>query len=130
MTREMNARSRVAPFAAVEVRAPKIFCECEPVHTALQHCGAFSHALIPRADLVQAAAQPRRTVMQHSMKLLAVVVVASVIAAPAFAQVQNGRDDGARAGWSSRVHVYAPEFYARPNGNDNTNPDYQLGGGR
>ena len=68
--------------------------------------------------------------MQHSMKLLAIVVLGSVIVAPAFAQTQKRHEEAARGGWSSRVHVYAPEFYSRPNRNNNMNPDYQLGGDR
>jgi hypothetical protein len=31
-----------------------------------------------------------------------------------------------RQGWAARQHVYAAEYYARQNGNSNTNPDFQL----
>ena len=63
-------------------------------------------------------------------KLLAIAALGTVLAAPAFAQAPNTRDESARADWGSRVHVYAPEAYARSHGNRNTNPDYQLGGDR
>jgi hypothetical protein len=63
-------------------------------------------------------------------KLLAIAALGTVLAAPAFAQAPNTRDESARAEWSSRVHVYAPDTYARSRGNKNTNPDYQLGGDR
>lgn len=68
--------------------------------------------------------------MQHSTKLLAIVVLSAALAAPAFAQSPNCRDEPSRGEWSSRVHVYAPDFYARSHGNNSTNPDYQLGGDR
>jgi hypothetical protein len=83
--------------------------------------------MIPCADLAQSAPQLRRTVMK---KLLAIAALGAALAAPAFAQAPNTRDESARADWSSRVHVYAPETYARSRGNTNTNPDYQLGGDR
>jgi opacity protein-like surface antigen len=63
-------------------------------------------------------------------KLLAIAALGAVLAAPAFAQAPNAREEAARAGWSSRVHVYAPDHYARSRGNSNTNPDFQLGGDR
>jgi hypothetical protein len=62
--------------------------------------------------------------------LLAITALGAVLAAPALAQTPNNRDESARAGWASRVHVYTPETYARSHGNSNTNPDYQLGGDR
>jgi hypothetical protein len=60
-----------------------------------------------------------------------VVALCSVVAAPAFAQGPSAHN---RAEWSSRVHVYAPGYYARThsfggNLNNNLNPDFQLGGG-
>jgi opacity protein-like surface antigen len=63
-------------------------------------------------------------------KLLAIVALGAVLASPAFAQAPNTRNESARADWSSRVHVYAPDHYGRSHGNTNTNPDYQLGGDR
>jgi hypothetical protein len=63
-------------------------------------------------------------------KLLAIVALGTVFAAPAFAQqFPNGRPDAQT--WSSRVHPYAADYYARPgNENKNLNPDRQLGGDR
>jgi opacity protein-like surface antigen len=63
-------------------------------------------------------------------KLLAIVALGAALASPAFAQAPNAREEAARADWSSRVHVYAPDHYARSRGNRNTNPDFQLGGER
>ena len=68
--------------------------------------------------------------MEHSMKmLLATVAIGAVFVAPAFAQVANTRQDAqtSRQGWSSRVHVYAPDHYTVWHGNQNANPDFQLG---
>ncbi len=84
-------------------------------------------AMTPCADLAQVAPQLRRTVMK---KLLAIAALGAVLTAPAYAQAPNTRDESARADWPSRVHVYAPETYARSRGNANTNPDFQLGGDR
>jgi hypothetical protein len=67
--------------------------------------------------------------MNHSTsKLLVIVAVGTVLAVPALAQVANGRRDvqAPRQDWSSRVHVYAPEYYQPHYGNQNTNPDFQL----
>jgi hypothetical protein len=67
--------------------------------------------------------------MNHSInKLLVIVALGTVLAAPAFAQVANGRRDvqAPRQDWSSRVHVYAPDYYQPHYGNQNTNPDFQL----
>jgi hypothetical protein len=63
-------------------------------------------------------------------KLLAIVALGTVIAAPAFAQqAPNARQDDQT--WSSRVHVYTPDHYAPPgNTNRNLHPDFQLGGDR
>jgi hypothetical protein len=63
-------------------------------------------------------------------KLFAIVAFGTVFAAPAFAQqVPNGRQDAQP--WSSRVHPYAADYYARSgNENKNLNPDRQLGGDR
>jgi opacity protein-like surface antigen len=64
-------------------------------------------------------------------KLLAIVTLGTVLAAPAFAQqAPNPRQDAQATEWSSRVHVYAPEYFAGRRGNANVNPDFQLGGGR
>ena len=64
-------------------------------------------------------------------KLLVLVTLGAAIAAPTFAQAASTADSYARAsnqGWSSRVHVYAPNHYARHEGqNGNTNPDFQMG---
>jgi hypothetical protein len=68
--------------------------------------------------------------MGHSMKKLFVIVtLTTALAAPAFAQapdtrqnVQTSRQDG-----SARVHVYAPDHYTVWHGNQNANPDFQLG---
>ncbi len=68
--------------------------------------------------------------MKHSTTLLAIIALGTVLAAPAFAQAPNAREQAARADWSSRVHVYAPDYYARSRGNNSTNPDFQLGGDR
>jgi hypothetical protein len=83
-------------------------------------------------ELHHAAPAPplRRTIMEHSMKMrLATVALGAVFAAPAFAQapdtrqnVQTSRQDG-----SARVHVYAPDHYTVWHGNQNANPDFQLG---
>jgi hypothetical protein len=63
-------------------------------------------------------------------KLLAILALGTVFAAPAFAQqAPNARQDDQT--WSSRVHVYAPDHYARPgNQNRNLHSDFQLGGDR
>jgi hypothetical protein len=68
--------------------------------------------------------------MKRSTKLLAIIALGTVLAAPAFAQAPNAREEAARVDWSSRVHVYAPDYYARSRGNSNTSPDFQLGGDR
>jgi hypothetical protein len=64
-----------------------------------------------------------------SMKtLLALVAVGALITAPALAQ-SAPKADAAHQGWSSRVHVYAPNYYVPwydSNGNGNMNPDRQL----
>jgi hypothetical protein len=63
-------------------------------------------------------------------KLLVLVTLGAAIAAPNFAQAAST----ARAsnhGWSSRVHVYAPNHYAPwydSYGNANMNPDRELTG--
>jgi hypothetical protein len=76
------------------------------------------------------APQLRRIVMKHSTTLIAVFALGTVLAAPAFAQAPNAREEAARVDWSSRVHVYAPDYYARSRRNSNTNPDFQLSGDR
>ena len=69
--------------------------------------------------------------MEHSMKkLLVIVALATVLAAPAFAQqASNARRDAqtSHQQWSSRVHVYAPDYYEDWHGNQNLNPDFQSG---
>jgi hypothetical protein len=68
--------------------------------------------------------------MKHSTKLISIIALGTVLTAPAFAQAPNFREEAARADWSSRVHVYAPDHYARSRGNESTNPDFHLGGAR
>jgi hypothetical protein len=67
--------------------------------------------------------------MNHSTKkLLVIAALGIVLAAPAFAQQAPRRDVHApRQDWSSRVHVYAPDDYTVWHGNQNSNPDFQLG---
>jgi Ni/Co efflux regulator RcnB len=69
--------------------------------------------------------------MEHSMKkLLVIVALATVLPAPAFAQqASNARRDAqtSRQQWSSRVHVYAPDYYEAWHGNRNLDPDFQSG---
>jgi opacity protein-like surface antigen len=68
--------------------------------------------------------------MKHSMKkVLVVAALGTVLAAPASAQqAPSPRRDAQALQWSSRVHVYAPDFYQPQYGNQNANPDFQLGG--
>ena len=64
-------------------------------------------------------------------KLLVIAALGTLLAAPAFAQqAPNARRDAQapRLDWSSRVHVYAPDYYVPQYGNPNTNPDFQLNG--
>jgi hypothetical protein len=71
--------------------------------------------------------------MEHSMKkVLVVAALGTVLAAPAFAQQANARSDAQvpHREWSSRVHVYAPEYYQRQYGNQNADSDFQLSGTR
>jgi hypothetical protein len=61
-------------------------------------------------------------------KLLVIVALGTVLAAPAFAQqAPNTRHDAqtSHQQWSSRVHVYAPDYYEAWHGNQNLNPDFQ-----
>jgi hypothetical protein len=66
-------------------------------------------------------------------KLLVLVALGAAIAAPNFALAAPAAHGYARAsnhGWSSRVHVYAPNHYAPWSdsyGNANMTPDRQLG---
>jgi hypothetical protein len=67
-----------------------------------------------------------------SMKtLLVLVALGAAIAAPNFAQAASySSARAANQGWSSRVHVYAPNHSAPwydSYGNANMNPDRQLG---
>jgi hypothetical protein len=58
-------------------------------------------------------------------RIFAIAAIGTILAAPAFAQQPpNTRED-----WASRVHVYAPDYYAPRHQNRNPNPDYQLGSG-
>jgi hypothetical protein len=72
--------------------------------------------------------------MEHSTKkFLGIVALGTVLAAPAFAQqAPNAGGDlqTSRQEWSSRVHVYAPDHYVPRYGNQNVNPDFQLGSGQ
>jgi hypothetical protein len=69
--------------------------------------------------------------MEHSTKkLLVIAALGSVLASPAFAQkAPNARQDAqtSRQQWSSKVRVYAPDYYEPWHGNQNANPDFQLG---
>jgi hypothetical protein len=56
-------------------------------------------------------------------RILAIAAVGTVLASPAFAQ----QAPSARQDWTSRVHVYVPEYYAPRHESRNLNPDYQLG---
>ena len=70
--------------------------------------------------------------MENSMKkLLVIVALGAALVAPAFAQSPpNPRQDARAAEWSSRVHVYAPDYYVPRRENNYLNPDFQLGGSR
>jgi hypothetical protein len=61
--------------------------------------------------------------------LLATVALGAVFAAPAFAQAPNTRQNVQTSypDGSTRVHVYAPDHYTVWRGNQNANPDFQLG---
>jgi hypothetical protein len=67
--------------------------------------------------------------MGHSMKKLFVIVtLTTALAGPAFAQqAPNTRQDAQTSRRSPRVHVYAPDYYQPWYGNQNVNPDFQLG---
>jgi hypothetical protein len=56
--------------------------------------------------------------------ILITVAFSALLIAPAMAQ--QPPQTQTRQGWNSRVHVYAPDYYARQQGNSNTNPDFQL----
>jgi hypothetical protein len=60
--------------------------------------------------------------MEHSMKMrLVIVALGTVLAAPAFAQTPNSRQDPQTTRRSSKVPVHAPDNYVRQYGNgDNT----------
>jgi hypothetical protein len=75
------------------------------------------------------SAQLRRTIMGHSMnKLFVIVTLTTTFAVPAFAQqTPNSRQDAQTSRRSLRVHVYAPNYYQPWYGNQNLNPDFQLG---
>src|ERR1700674_2588350 len=76
-TERADCRAGVSPFI---LRGGKV------VHLRM--------AMTPCAGLVQAAPQIRRTVMK---KLFAIAAFGAVLAAPAFAQAPNTRDESARA---------------------------------
>jgi hypothetical protein len=59
--------------------------------------------------------------------ILITIALGAILVAPALAQ--QALQTQTRQGWGSRVHVYAPEYYERHDGNSNTNPDFQLGRG-
>ncbi len=59
---------------------------------------------------------------------LITIALGAVLVAPALAQQAPQNQTQNRQGWGSRVHVYAPEYYQRHDGNSNANPDFQLGG--
>jgi hypothetical protein len=62
------------------------------------------------------------------MKFIVITaVLGAALIAPAMG-AQQAQQTQTRQGWWSRVHVYAPEYYQRQNGNSNTDPDFQLGG--
>jgi hypothetical protein len=68
-------------------------------------------------------------------KFLAIVALGTVLAAPAFAQQANGRQEYRtfQNQSSSRVHPYAADRYntaTQYENNNNANPDFQLGGER
>jgi hypothetical protein len=56
--------------------------------------------------------------------ILITIALGSLLITPAMAQ--QAPQSQPRQGWNSRVHVYAPDYYARQQGNSNTNPDFQL----
>ena len=61
-------------------------------------------------------------------ELFVIVALTTVLAAPAFAQqAPNTRQDAQALRRSPRVHVYAPDYYQPWYGNQNVNPDFQLG---
>jgi hypothetical protein len=62
-------------------------------------------------------------------RFLSIVALYTIIAAPAFAQSGSHAGSDRDAQWSSRVHVYAPDYYVRRGTmNNEVNPDFQLGG--
>jgi hypothetical protein len=96
--------------------------QCDAVHIWRRQGGASSTGKI-QAPL---GLRQRRNSRRNAMKIvLAVVALGTVLAAPAFAQ----QAPTARQDWSSRVHVYAPDYYAPRHDSRTPNPDYQLGGG-
>jgi hypothetical protein len=70
------------------------------------------------AGLASGGATTPETVME---RILAIAAVGTVLAAPAFGQ----QAPSTRQDWTSRVHVYAPEYYAPRH--EIPNPDHQLG---
>jgi hypothetical protein len=66
-------------------------------------------------------------------KILVLVALGSLIAAPAFAQRAPDARHETRAVHQQRVHPYAagiPDVEPRMELNNNLNPDFQLGGER
>jgi len=65
--------------------------------------------------------------MTYSMKLLSVLVLGTALAAPALAQqAPNARRNAAAAAAAEMLHYQRPHQWQ----NNNTNPDFQLGGER
>ena len=61
-------------------------------------------------------------------KVFVIVTLTTTFAVPAFAQqAPNSRQDAQTSRRSLRVHVYAPNYYQPWYGNQNLNPDFQLG---
>jgi hypothetical protein len=73
--------------------------------------------------------------MIRSMKLLAVLTLATAVAAPAFAQPPHARRDATATAVAAAI-AYAAATAGQQHqwshhwGNNNLNPDFQLGGDR
>ena len=64
-------------------------------------------------------------------KLLAILVLASVVTAPAFAEPTSGaRARAFHQEQAPMVQMYGAEHYQRRPGYEDVNPDFQLGGNR
>jgi hypothetical protein len=73
------------------------------------------------ASSERVASEKRRSIMKA---ILITIALSAVLVAPALAQ--QAPQTQTRQGWGSKVHVYAPDYYAQQRGNSNTNPDFQL----